>query len=161
MTVSCATWDNQPAFIERVGAGSSEAASSVVRQLGEVLEHYAAPRMDLLVPQINELVADGRLETKLESDTIPVDRETAQTAIDFAFQLPRSMPPPEVTSEPDGEISFDWLGASGKMFSVSINKGGRIAYAGRFGEQSKVHGIEQLSEVCPAEILRGIEKATL
>jgi hypothetical protein len=70
------------------------------------------------------------------------------------------MPVPEVTSDPDGEISFDWFGSEGKMFSVSLNRNRRIAYAGRFGEMSKVHGIEQLSEVCPPEILRGIAKAT-
>lgn len=46
------------------------------------------------------------------------------------------------------------------MFSASIDRSGRIAYAGRFGERSKVHGVEELSDSLPQEILRGIEKAT-
>jgi hypothetical protein len=36
----------------------------------------------------------------------------------------------------------------------------RELYAGRFSELSKVHGIEHISDSCPQEILRGIEKTT-
>jgi hypothetical protein len=45
------------------------------------------------------------------------------------------------------------------MFSVSVGADGRLSYAGRFSDTSKIHGMEQLSEMFPREILVGIEKA--
>jgi hypothetical protein len=140
--------------------GSSDASSFVKRKLTKARRHFKQPRMDLLGWEILALVAESQAARSSGADEIPVDRETATLAMKFVRLLPRSMPLPEVAPDPDGEISFDWLGDGGKVFSVSINKRGRLAYAGRFGEESKVHGIEQLSEMCPGEILFGIEKAT-
>jgi hypothetical protein len=136
--------------------GLFEPASGAVRE--EVLS--IAPSTEWLISEIEQLwVIEGWEGHPAESE-VAVDLDTAIAAVQFACLLPRSMPVPEVTSDPDGEISFDWFGSEGKMFSVSLNRNRRIAYAGRFGEMSKVHGIEQLSEVCPPEILRGIAKAT-
>ena len=39
-------------------------------------------------------------------------------------------------------IQLDW--SARRMFSVSVNKSRRLAYAGWFGEDSKVHGTEKL-----------------
>jgi hypothetical protein len=119
-----------------------------------------APSTDWLIFEIEQLWAIHGWEGHPADNEVAVDLDTAIAAVQFACSLPRSMPIPEVISDPDGEISFDWFGLAGKMFSVSVNKHGRIAYAGRFGNKSKVYGIEQLSEVCPPEVLRGIEKAT-
>ena len=93
------------------------------------------------------------------TENAAVSHETAWKAVAFARLLPRGLPIPEIAPDPDGEISFDWIGRSGKMFSVSIGSDGRISYAGRFGDKSKTHGTEQLSEILPREILFGIEKA--
>lgn len=94
----------------------------------------------------------------LEPGAVHVDESTTKAAIEFARMLPSYVPVPELTAEADGEISFDWLGPHGRIFSVSLNSLGRIAYAGKFGEKSKVHGIEELSATCPPEIVWGIEK---
>jgi hypothetical protein len=93
-------------------------------------------------------------------DGTPVDAATATAAIQFAYLLPWSIPMPEVAPDADGEISFDWIGPLGKMFSVSLDRTGRISYAGRFGRRSNIHGTEQLSTACPQEIIRGIRRAT-
>jgi len=154
-----ATWDSVPALTERVQSGSSEEASFLDRELRKLLEHYAAPRMDILIAEIEELVADSS-KGLAPIAGLPIDGATACAAIEFAFLLPRSLPAPEIAPDPDGEIAFDWLGPRQKMFSVSINNAGRIAFAGRFGDKSKIHGTEQLSEVCPPEVIRGIAKAT-
>ena len=150
-----ATWDSVPALTERIQSGSSDVASFLDRELRKLLEHYASPRMDILIAEIEELMADSSAQA-----AVPIDEGTARAAIEFAFLLPRSLPAPEVAPDPDGEVAFDWLGPKQKMFSVSINKAGRIAFAGRYSEKSKIHGIEQLSEACPPEIIRGIAKAT-
>lgn len=160
MIVSGSNWDSTFVLTERSQTGSSDAASFLDRELREVLAHYAAPRMGVLISEIDELVADSATAENNASGVQPVDEDTARAAIEFAFLLPRSMPAPEIAPDMDGEVSFDWLGPGQKMFSVSINKTGRIAFAGRFGEKSKIHGTEQLSEACPPEVFRGIAKAT-
>lgn len=150
-----ATWDPVPALSERVQTGSSEAASFLDRELGKLIEHYAAPRMDILIAEIDELVADS-----LAGESTRIADETARAAVEFAFLLPRSLPAPEVAFDSDGEIEFDWLGTKQRMFSATIDKTGRIAFAGRFSERSKIHGTEQLSTFLPTDIVRGIAKAT-
>jgi len=139
-------------------SGSSDAAKLVKRLIEEGILHYTEPRICFLVSDIEQMLNDSIRDVRSEEAT-PIDMDTARAAIEFAYTLPRSLPAPEVAPEPDGEISFDWFGQSGKMFSASVSRTGRVAYAGRFGERSKVHGIEQLSETCPQEIVRGISKA--
>jgi len=160
MIVSSTKWDSTFTLTEWGQAGSSDAASFLDRKLKELLAHYAAPRMEALISEIDELVDDSAKTENIASGMRPVDEDTARAAIEFAFLLPRSMPAPEIAPDVDGEVSFDWLGPGQKMFSVSINKSGRIAFAGRFSEKSKIHGTEQLSEACPPEIIRGIARAT-
>ncbi|MFZ0285248.1 MAG: hypothetical protein WAL32_08450 [Terriglobales bacterium] len=105
-------------------------------------------------PEIRALLTDTA-----DGECVAVNEATAQQALAFVMSLPRSIPIPEVAPDPDGEVSFDWIGKAGKMFSVSVGADGRISYAGRFSDKSKTHGIEQLSDTCPREILFGIEKA--
>lgn len=131
----------------------SEPASSVRTNFNESLEHYLQPYLDQLIFDIEDVMVES------EAAEIPVDRETARVAFAFASFLPRSSPRPEVTFDPDGEISFDWFGPSNKLFSVSVNKSGRLAYAGRFRENSKVHGVEVLSDRIPEEILYNLGRA--
>ena len=160
MTLSGTVCDAPLPFTERGQNGASEVASDLDIRLRTLIEHYAAPRMNVLASDIEELVTDLSSREQADPGIVPVDEHTARTAIEFALLLPRSMPAPEIASDADGEICFDWLGPKKKMFSVCINKAGRIAFAGRFSETSKIHGIEQLSEACPPEIIRGIKKAT-
>lgn len=134
--------------------GVSDVATQVEQAVEESLNHYLESRLEVLVPEIVSLlgVSDG--------DSVPVDKQTVLAAVRFAYSLPRFGVMPEVSADPDGEVSFDWFGPSGEMFSVSVNKNKRLAYAGWFGETSRIHGIEKLAEVCPLQIARGIQKAT-
>ncbi len=136
---------------------SSEAAQLIDRVIREGLRHFAKPRIETLVSDIERIVEESPHDSG--GGFARVEVETAMAAIQFASLLPWSLPTPEVAPDADGEILFDWLGSSGKIFSVSVDKTGRIAYAGRFGDRSKVHGIEQLSTTCPQEVVRGIARA--
>jgi len=150
MTAYCPTMDTSFRLCGWEGTGVSDEAHKVVRLSEEAVNHYLAPKLDVLLPEIESLLGTG--------DEMPVDSDTIKAAKLFAFLLPRFVALPEVSADPDGEISFDWLGPSGKMFSVSVDKQNRLAYAGWFGEKSRNHGIEELAESCPQEILRGIER---
>ncbi|OLB36288.1 MAG: hypothetical protein AUH11_11660 [Acidobacteria bacterium 13_2_20CM_57_17] len=153
MTVYCPAVDTSLGLRDWASTGVSDAARHVKVALEESLEHYLETRLGLLLPEIENL------PVVCNETSIPVDPDTIRAATQFAYSLPRFVPIPEVSADPDGEISFDWTGPSGEMFSVSVNKRNRLAYAGWFGEKSRVHGIEQLAEGCPQQIVRGIEKA--
>jgi hypothetical protein len=157
MIAYCPAADGSVALVARITDAYSDAAQRVDRIIEEGLRHYAEPRMEILVSEIQEIMAETARAAG--EGFVPVDYATATAALRFAYSLPRSFPNPEVAPDPDGDISFDWLGPSGKMFSVSVSNAGRVAYAGRFGDKSKIHGIDQLSASCPQEIIRGIARA--
>src|SRR5438093_3276445 len=48
-----------------------------------------------------------------------VQPATYENALRFLRNLPRSVPAPEISAEPDGEIAFDWHEGVG-TFSVSV-----------------------------------------
>lgn len=151
MTTYCPSLDNFVALSRpRVPAFSAPAQyiDRIIKQIGERRVELIASEI-LLVVQESALPDRGPL----------VSKETAEAAIEFASLLPRSFPTPAVASDPDGEIIFDWAGPSGKMFTVSVSNTGRLAYAGRFGATTRVHGIEQLSTICSDAIIRGVSRA--
>lgn len=154
MTQYCPTFDTSLGLRGWASSGVSDVARQGKLSLEKWLGHYLEPRLELLVPEIENLRVDS------DESEIGVDSDTISAATQFAYSLPRFGPLPEVSADPDGEISFDWIGPSGQMFSVSVNKQNRLAYAGWFGEKSRIHGIEQLAESCPQQIVRGIEKAS-
>lgn len=47
----------------------------------------------------------------------------------FIRALPDRLPLPEVSVDPDGGLSFDWVPGKSKTFTVSVNEGDRISYA--------------------------------
>lgn len=157
MTAYCPTIGPFLGGIDREEVGFSDAADRVRRGFRDSLSHYLKPRLDQLVPAIKDVEVSSHASGNLG---VPVDQDTAFMAIAFASLLPRFAPMPEISPDPDGEISFDWIQASGKMFSVSVNRSGRLAYAGWFGEDSRVHGIEKLADSLPQEILRGLLRAS-
>jgi hypothetical protein len=138
--------------------GASEAACMIESLTKQGLIQYSGPRAQSLVSEIEQLFVESAEAARYDQGGV-IDKRTADAAIAFAIALPKSLPAPEIAPEADGEISFDWMGPLGKIFSVSIDATGRLAYAGSFGRKSKVHGTEQLSNTCPAEIIQGISKA--
>jgi hypothetical protein len=145
MTALCHPIPSTPMM--RGAAG--DVATKLDVSLTEAAFNTLGPRVAEMLSSVHAL-CDQRL----------TDSSTAAKAVTFALQLPRSLPAPEISADPDGEISFDWFGPSGKMYSISINQSGRLSYAGWFREDSRVHGTETLADAAPEQILRGIARAT-
>lgn len=154
MTVCCQTMPSPQSIALKYDAGVSDTAERMQQTFKESVEHYLKPRLDQMESEIAEVMVDSR------DVSVPVDRATALEALRFASLLPGSAPLPEVSPDPDGEISFDWFGPLGKMFSVSVNKSGQLSYAGWFGEDRRIHGTERMVNGVPEEIVRGIQRAT-
>ena len=53
----------------------------------------------------------------------------AKTFLDY---LPTSYPKPDVSIDPDGEVSFEWYKDTNNIFSISFSSGNEISYAGIF-----------------------------
>ena len=47
----------------------------------------------------------------------------------FIRALPESISTPEISAEPDGQVSFDWLSSRTRTFTLSVNPTNRLAYA--------------------------------
>ncbi len=59
----------------------------------------------------------------------PVSHTVLLRAEAFIRALPTSISAPEISAEPDGQISFDWLPSRTRTFTLSVNTGNRLAYA--------------------------------
>ena len=80
-----------------------------------------------------------------------------ETALLFVRLLPSSVPNPEVSVDPDGEVSFEWYHWPRATFSVSVGPTGRLSYAGLFGKPT-THGTESIAEGLPQTILDNLAR---
>lgn len=78
----------------------------------------------------------------------------------FLLSLPTHLPKPELALENDGEISFDWIGADNKMFSVSLREDGRLSYAVRISSTDKDYGTKIFIDEIPKQVIEYIQKVT-
>jgi hypothetical protein len=78
-------------------------------------------------------------------------------AIRFIKCLPTSVPSPEVAIDADGDVALEWDRGPRFIFSVRVDKDGKLHYAGLFGHATK-HGSEFFGEGIPREVLTGIER---
>jgi len=137
----------------------SDEAQSVNKLLRELHLQIMAPRMERFTAEIQSAALESASSSR-EVGAIPVSPLTSNYAIAFVKSLPFEIPDPEIAHEADGEISFDWFGAMGQIFSVTIDQTGRLAYAGRFEGGSKIHGTERFMDSCPQEIVHGVFRLT-
>ena len=69
-----------------------------------------------------------------------VSPETVDMAKRFAASIPSHMGAPEVSADPDGELSFDWELGDNRRLSVSISAAGRLAFVSVNGGQPRERG---------------------
>ena len=89
-------------------------------------------------------------------------RAAQRDAVTNAYKLidafPSNLQMPEVSVDPDGEISFDWFGGRRRQFSLSIGTDSVLSYAGLFGT-AKVSGSERFEGGMPPVLLEYIKRA--
>lgn len=86
-----------------------------------------------------------------------VTMETYEVAQEFLNYLPDTIPEPEVSAEPDGEISFDWYGGNGSEVSISINETGKASFAAILGKR-RYHGTDYFNCTIPERLLDHISE---
>lgn len=88
---------------------------------------------------------------------LPVTYETLTYAVGFLNALPTTVPVPDISVHPDGEIGFEWFREPRKVFTVSVNHIGDMSFAGLYG-RSKIHGVEHFTNEIPETVALGLRR---
>jgi hypothetical protein len=87
--------------------------------------------------------------------------QVSPMAVAQAFRLLRTLPStlrtPDLSADPDGEISFEWYLEPRRVFSISVGPHGELSYAGLFG-RSDAHGTEYLGDELPKAIMDNLSR---
>lgn len=100
---------------------------------------------------------EARLRAALDALVIDEDQRAVPTAAvrmvsGLVRGLPASLPLPEVSIDPDGAISLDWMPSRTRLFSISVDDSERLAYAWVNGSD-RGHGVVRLSGPIPRPLL--------
>lgn len=125
--------------------GSSKTANEVKDCVGSVFVHLRESasgsertlidrQLDTMCLELSHAGWDGY-------DAEPVQRRAVEQAKVLIDTLPYGCPLPEVTPDPDGEISLDWFRDHDWQVSISVGSDCMLAYGARFG-RSDVYGAE-------------------
>lgn len=137
--------------------GISKEAQKLYSQMNEVFTCIKPSEQKWVFNELEELSINASHPNWDNLGSAPLDADTYQIAKRFICALPSSLPAPEVTVDRDGEVNFDWFGSSGQIFSVSLRKDGRIAFAGQFSARKRLSGLEEFNDSVPKRILEGIK----
>jgi hypothetical protein len=88
----------------------------------------------------------------------PVSGDALERAEVFLRSLPDDLPLPELSVEPDGAVSLDWLPTRTRSFSVSIGESDRIAYAWIDGTDRGHAVARSVSGEAPGRILEELKQ---
>jgi hypothetical protein len=90
------------------------------------------------------------------SQALAVDDDALTQAERFLRALPHDVAAPSAAPEPDGCVSLDWMPSRHRVFSVSISRGDRVAFAWLDGDDSG-HGVERFEGASiPLRLIEGI-----
>jgi len=87
----------------------------------------------------------------------PVDIDSFNETERFIRALPTTVDKPEISVDPDGEISLEWYLEPRKVFSVSIGKRNEIKYAGLYGP-NKTYGREYFDYEIPKTVFDNLDR---
>ncbi len=122
----------------------AERSQALFGEKAAALSHLAA-----LATEYAEQGWDGE-------NAVAIDSNAVLMAERFLRVLPNGIRMPEFAPEPDGSISLDWIQSRTRLFSLSISRGNRLAYAWLDGTD-KGHGVARFDgQIVPPRILEGI-----
>ncbi len=87
----------------------------------------------------------------------PMTYEAYVKAKQFVETWPANLPLPEVSADPDGEVSFEWYRSPNRVFSVSIGLKDELTYAG-ICDRNKAHGAETFQTEIPKIVLQHVRR---
>jgi hypothetical protein len=88
---------------------------------------------------------------------LPLDPRSAEQAFRFIQALPTTVPVPDVSADPDGEVDLLWQIDPKNTISVSVGPTGQLTYAALIGS-AQIYGTEWLSNEIPPPILDSLTR---
>ena len=147
-------------------AGESTAVSweaTVVRNAARAVVSKAQRSQALFGAKANAITELRELAVECAEDgwdgsgASAIDLDAVLMAERFVRSLPDRIALPEFAVEPDGAISLDWIYSRNRLFSVSVGRGSRLAYAWLDGADTG-HGVARFDgRNISSRILHGIE----
>lgn len=160
MTI-CATVPNRAYFRERLFFGTAENDLSkkfAINSINQEADQASISSMwrGLLGSRAIELFNKYRSENRIDNDSRPISSTSLLEALRFIELLPDNIIEPELTADPSGDLSFDWIIDKNLIFSALISERS-ITYAGILGKGNKKYGEEQFINALPKTIESVIE----
>ena len=135
---------------------SDRAVSAEAQRLRRNRWQRADAGLSLSVEEPYRRVATAVIEAAREASRpnwdgqggLPVTQGAVAQALAFLDVLPSTLSKPEVTVDPDGELSFEWYFGPRRALTASINASGRISFAALIGPR-RFHGTDYLLDALP------------
>jgi hypothetical protein len=120
-----------------VSAESSKSLKLAIESLDNSVTRGLAK--GTVLSRILEASSEARSEGWDADGAHAVSPTTAEAAIQLLFTLPTDLPPPEVSPEATGEISFEWYRDRQRLFMLTVQDN-VIRWAGFLGAGSRISG---------------------
>jgi hypothetical protein len=164
MSAVCLPNRFQNPFFSLTSIGVSETAERLRKIFEDMLEDCSQSVIigsELeIIQELNNLWEECSFENWDGYGAKPIDPDSFSEAERFIKALPTTAPRPEISADPDGEISIDWIIEPRKVFSVSIGRRNEITYAGLFGS-NKTYGREYFGDEIPKAISDNLDRLFL
>lgn len=138
--------------------GRSVEAIRLEKQMSEIFADIKPTAHKRLFDELEELSVAAQTEDWDNLGSAPLDHDSYQIAKKFILSLPSTLPPPELTVDRDGEVTFDWQSPRGQMLSASLRKDGRLAFACYISKKSRFSSVEDFNDAVPKSIIEGVKK---
>jgi len=137
--------------------GRSDSAQTIVRYYGAARQHLLdsmslRSAAETALADLEKLRTDASAEGWDGYGACHIHGDAYYQARIFIQALPTTVPAPEISVDPDGEVAVDWLFGKGLRLSVSIGKRGRLTFASVLGNRA-LDGTEWLDNGIPSAIL--------
>lgn len=163
MSYACPTIDRGNPFAVPTNNGVSDDAETLNKLLEGIRDDYSRT---VTMTMRDEQVINA-LEETLEECSVydwdgygaqPVELESVMQAKRFLDTLPITFPFPEISVDPDGEITLEWYAGPRKVFYLSIGGNSQLTYAGLFGPSDSRRGTKPFGDELPKTILKHIKR---
>jgi hypothetical protein len=144
----------------RLGNAVSPSAEEVDKKLAEVViaeersRALAGSKLDA-ISAVWDVAAEASQEDWNGEGAIAVDSVTAGNAVRFIQTLPAFLTMPEISPEPDGGISLDWIESRARVLSISIGRSRSLPIAWLDGN-TRGYCVVSFDEDMPNRVLNEI-----
>jgi len=125
--------------------------------VGELTKAETLGRQDQVLRSLAEVLKECSKEGWDGYEALPINEDAYLEAKRLILSLPITIPMPEVTPEPTGEMALEWSRGNRRVFIASVSGKNQIVYAGLFGI-NKTHGIEYFGDSLPSAILENLRR---